>query len=106
VRKVIFLNQNLARISLSIYEHRKFRFDNDFKDYPFNFPKETTHQFLETTAGFEGLRASTTRNSGKPPVISPDLEERRGILLKFYLLLILSPSSTIGVHQLVIIRTN
>jgi hypothetical protein len=53
----------------------------------FNFSKETTPSISETTAGFEGLRASS--NSvilGKPPVISPDLEERRGILPILYLL--------------------
>jgi hypothetical protein len=53
----------------------------------FNFSKETTPSISETTAGFEGLRASS--NSvilGKPPVISPDLEERRGILTILYLL--------------------
>jgi len=48
-------------------------------------PNETTPSISETTAGFEGLRASN--NSvilGRPPVISPAFEERRGILLKLY----------------------
>ena len=54
-----------------------------------DFSKETTPSISETTAGFEGLRASN--NSvilGKPPVISPALEERRGFLPILYLLLI------------------
>jgi hypothetical protein len=38
------------------------------------FPKETTPSISET-AGFEGLRASIQVILGKPPVISPDLEE-------------------------------
>ena len=51
------------------------------------FPNETTPSISETTAGFEGLRASKSSViRGKPPVISPDLDERRGILLIFYLL--------------------
>ncbi len=60
------------------------------------FPKETTPSISETTAGFEGLRASN--NSvilGRPPVISPDLEERRGIFTKTLPALIFSPFSTI-----------
>ena len=47
------------------------------------FPKVTTPSISDTTAGLEGLRASN--NSvilGKPPVISPALEERRGILTR------------------------
>ena len=44
-------------------------------------PKETTPSISETTAGFEGLRASNNSvTRGKPPVISPDLADFLGIL--------------------------
>ena len=60
------------------------------------FPKETTPSISETTAGLDGLRASKSSVIlGKPPVISPYLEERRGILTNTLPALIFSPSSTI-----------
>ena len=60
------------------------------------FPKETTPSISETTAGLEGLRASKSSViRGRPPVISPAFEERRGIFTKILPALIFSPSSTI-----------
>ena len=59
-------------------------------------PKDTTPSISQTTAGLDGLRASN--NSvirGKPPVISPDLADLRGILTKILPALIFSPSFTI-----------
>ena len=47
------------------------------------FPKETTPSTSLTTAGFDGLRASNNSvTRGSPPVISPALDDLRGILTK------------------------
>ena len=58
-------------------------------------PKDTTPSISETTAGLEGLRASNNSvTRGKPPVISPDLADLRGIFTKIFPSLIFSLSST------------
>jgi len=47
-------------------------------------PYAAVPSISETTAGFDGLRASKSSvTRGKPPVISPDLPEERGILQDF-----------------------
>ena len=49
----------------------------------FTLPKETTPSISATIAGFEGLRASKSSvTRGRPPVISPDLADLRGIFTK------------------------
>ena len=46
-------------------------------------PKETIPSISDTTAGLLGLRASNNSvTRGRPPVISPDLPEERGILTR------------------------
>ena len=62
----------------------------------FIFPKETTPSISETTAGLEGLRASNNSVTlGKPPVISPDFADLRGIFTNIFPSSIWSPSLTI-----------
>ena len=59
-------------------------------------PKETTPSISLTTAGLEGLRASKSSvTRGRPPVISPALEDLRGIFTKILPMAILSLSSII-----------
>ena len=60
------------------------------------FPNETTPSISLTIAGFEGFRASNNSVTlGKPPVISPDLADLRGILTKILPVSTFSESSTI-----------
>ena len=59
-------------------------------------PKETTPSISLTTAGFDGFRASNNSvTRGRPPVISPALEDLRGIFTRIFPMLIFSLSSTI-----------
>jgi len=60
------------------------------------FPKETTPSISDTTAGFDGFRASNNSvTRGNPPVISPDFADFLGILTSVFPSLISSPSFTI-----------
>jgi hypothetical protein len=46
-------------------------------------PNVTTPSISETTAGLDGLRASKSSvTRGKPPVISPDFADLRGIFTR------------------------
>ena len=58
-------------------------------------PKVTTPSISDTTAGFDGLRASNSSVTlGRPPVISPDLADLRGIFTRIFPPSIASLSST------------
>ena len=58
-------------------------------------PKLTTPSISLTTAGSDGLRASNNSvTRGKPPVISPDLPNARGIFTSTSPAWIVFPSST------------
>ena len=58
-------------------------------------PMVTSPSISETTAGFEGLRASNSSvTRGKPPVMSPAPPTARGILTRVVPVLTFAPSST------------
>ena len=61
----------------------------------FTFPNAAVPSISETTAGFEGFLASNNSvTRGRPPVISPVLPAKRGILTMITPASILSPSVT------------